>query len=330
MPANKSALLRYRIIDSCLTNSMRKYPTMEFIIDKIEVQLGKSISNSMFTKDIDAMKREHSAPIEYNRANKGYCYTEPDYSFSTFPLSADEIEALDFSTALLQQLKHTSLFANFEAAINRFIEGYRISKVLGKSEKQLLQVEESVSSEGSNWIEIILKGITEMNCLEVIYHPYGRAEKAHLFSPYLLKEYRNRWYTIGYSNIAENILVLALDRIQRIEKTTELYISNASFSPEEFFKYSFGITQIHDAVAEKVELLFTPVQSQYIISQPLHHSQTILSNDEAGLRIQLEVYLTRELSMCILSYAENVTVIKPKKLINQIRQHVENMRGLYN
>ena len=75
MPANKSALLRYRIIDSCLTNGLHKFPTMEFIIEKIEQQLGTTLSNSMFTKDIENMRKIYSAPIQYERVQKGYCYT---------------------------------------------------------------------------------------------------------------------------------------------------------------------------------------------------------------------------------------------------------------
>ena len=105
MPANKSALLRYHIIDSCLTNTLKKYPTMDYIIKKIEEQIGTSLSNSMFTKDIQNMRTIYGAPIKFNRSDKGYYYTEPEFSIKKFPLTRDEIEALDFSTAFFQQLK---------------------------------------------------------------------------------------------------------------------------------------------------------------------------------------------------------------------------------
>lgn len=329
MPANKSALLRYRIIDACLTNHLRKYPSMEYIIRKIEEQLGTTLSNSMFTKDIENMRKIYSAPIQYDRFQKGYCYTEPDFSIASFPLSHDEIEALDFSTALLQQLKGTPMFHHFETAINKVIDGYRISKILGKSETQLLQVEEPVKAEGSHWLEPILKGITENKCLAILYHGYGRAEKEHVFSPYLLKEYRNRWYAVGYSYTANNILILALDRIEGVKNSTAKYVADHDFSPADFFKYSFGITQLNHGKAETVELLFKPLQAPYILSQPLHHSQQIISNDKAGLRIRLKVYITQELIMCILSYAANVKVLAPKKLSKQINQQIAEMGTLY-
>ena len=56
MPVNKSAHLRYRIIDACLTNPLRTYPSLKFIITKIEEQLDTTLSDSMFNKDIQQMK----------------------------------------------------------------------------------------------------------------------------------------------------------------------------------------------------------------------------------------------------------------------------------
>ncbi len=329
MPANKSALLRYRIIDACLTNTQRKYPSMEYIIEKIEEQLDGSLSNSMFTKDIENMRKIYSAPIVYERSNKGYCYTEPGFSISSFPLSHDEIDALDFSTALLQQLKHTRLFHHFETAINKVIDGYRISKVIGKSEKQLLQVEEPVREEGSKWLETILKAITKKDTLSVRYQGFGRPEKIHIFSPYLLKEYRNRWYAIGHSAAAKNILVLALDRVNDVSQSKEKYIVDNNFTPAAFFEYSFGITQVNGIEPETVDLVFTPYQAPYILSQPLHHSQQVISNNDKGLHISLKVYITQELIMSILSYAGNVKVLTPKILVKQIKEQISEMGKLY-
>jgi predicted DNA-binding transcriptional regulator YafY len=132
MPVNKSALIRYHIIDKCLTNTLKKYPSLEYIKEKIEEEIHDSISMSMFNKDIVALKNIYNAPIHYDRYHKGYCYTDADFSIKKFPLTPDEIEALDFSTALLNQLKGTSMFEQFENAINKVIEGYRINKITGR------------------------------------------------------------------------------------------------------------------------------------------------------------------------------------------------------
>lgn len=324
MPINKSALLRYRIIDSCLDNNMRKFPTMEYIIERIEEQIGTSLSESMFTKDLEGMRREYNAPIKYDRYHKGYCYTEPGFSIKEFPLTHDEIEALDFSTALFQQLKNTRMFEQFENAINKVIEGYRISKIIGKSEKQILQIEEPLRSDANQWLEIILKAIVEKNCLKISYHGYGKDKKDHEFSAYLLKEYRNRWYAVGYSKKAHNVLILALDRITNIESSKNKYVSDDKFIPADYFKYSFGITQFNEGKPERVVLLFTPYEAPYILSQPLHHSQKIISEDKKGLQIELFVYITYELIQTILSYGDQVKVLEPVSVRKRILEVLGN------
>ncbi len=312
MPLNKSAHLRYRIIDSCLTNPLRRYPTMEFIIEKIEEQTGHAISESMFSKDIQAMKQEYNAPIKYSRTNEGYYYTEDEFSIKEFPLTHEEIEILDFSTALLGQLKGSRLFQQYENAINKVIEGYRISKIPGMEGKQFLQTEVAINHDEVQWLELLLKAIIQQKTVKVVYQSYGGEAKTHELSPYLLKEYRNRWYVIGYSDRIQNTLVLALDRIQSATLSKGLYYKDRDFNSAEFFKYSIGITQVHGLEPEEVILSFTPFQAQYILSQPLHHSQEVILENDKEVRIKLTVYITQELKMAVLAFGAEVKVIQPK------------------
>lgn len=275
------------------------------------------------------MRAIYNAPIQYNREHRGYCYGEPGFSIMEFPLTHAEIEALDFSTALLQQLKGTRMFNHFENAINKVIEGYRISSIVGKSEKQLLQVEEPVRAESSTFLEPVLQAIVQRKVLKILYRGFGREEKEHILSPYLVKEYRNRWYLVGYSTKAENVLVMAFDRVVSMKTVKVKYTDTEGFNPDDFFKYSLGITQLHDAKAETVILEFTPQQAPYITSQPLHHSQEVLSETDEGLRVQLLVYLTAELRMTILSYGHHVKVIAPAKLRKEIADEIRRMSEQY-
>lgn len=50
MPQNKSAAIRYKIIDACLRNKQRKYPSLKEIKEKVEEKLGKTISLSSIQK----------------------------------------------------------------------------------------------------------------------------------------------------------------------------------------------------------------------------------------------------------------------------------------
>ena len=321
-------MLRYRIIDGCLTNRLHKYPTMEFIREKIEEQIGVSISSSMFSKDLQQMKNM-GAPIEYDRYSKGYFYSQEGYSMQEFPLTSDEIEALDFSTALLQQLKGTRMFEQFENAINKVIEGYHISKITGVSESHILQIEEPIKIGGNEWLELILKSIVNKEVLIVKYNPFGKEAKGHEFSPYLLKEYRNRWYAIGFSASSNYVVTFALDRIKTITKSNAKYFIDPQFNPTDFFKYSLGIIQRHSKKPEKILLSFTSEQAPYILSQPLHKSQEVVFENDDEVQVELYLYITQELKMTILSYGENVQVISPTVLKKEIKEIIQKMSILY-
>ncbi|MFN2424379.1 MAG: WYL domain-containing protein, partial [Cryomorphaceae bacterium] len=73
MPANKYALLRYRIIDRCISNRFKPYPDKAALRRACEEELygseGDYISESTIDKDLYAMRNEinlgYHAPIAY-------------------------------------------------------------------------------------------------------------------------------------------------------------------------------------------------------------------------------------------------------------------------
>jgi predicted DNA-binding transcriptional regulator YafY len=329
MPVNKNAYLRYRIIDQCLTNNNHSYPNKDYILDKIDLTLGGNVSPYTFDKDIKELKQKFNAPIEFNRKHNGYYYTDESFSLSQFPLTEEEITALDFSTAVLQSMKHTPLFHPFETAIDKVINGYRVGKILGKPDEEIIQVEMPQSNAGAEWLNSLYKSIIEKQVTKLIYKPFNKEAKEHLFHPYLLKEYRNRWYVVGYSSRSQNSIVFALDRIQSLEKVNEKYFTDPDFNPKEYFKYSFGTTHFHHAKPEKVILSFQPIQAKYVISQPLHHSQKVVFQNETELQIEMEVYITQELIMTVLGYGDAVKVLEPVGLIETIKGVIEKMKELY-
>ncbi len=321
MPINKSADIRYRIIDGCLTNPLKKYPTMKDLVEKVSEQVG-DISKDMIAKDIAAMRKEHNAPISFDYYQKGYYYTEEGFSLKKFPITYDEVSALDFATAMLGKLKGSSLYENFESAINKIIMGLRIGNIINISEKLILQPEEAIETIGNKWIQVLLNAIVEKNCVEIVYQSYQRDKKVHIISPYMLKEYQKRWYLFGYSTKHQKVLTLGLDRMVDIKMSEEKYYRDETFSEEEYFKHCIGIMKEDEP--EKVVLEFNEFQRVYVESQPLHKSQKIKNNSNGKLVIELEVYISHELVRLILSYGEAVRVLEPERLRKQIIETIKS------
>lgn len=320
MPATKNAAFRHRIIDACLRNKRKPYPSIEELQETVSEGLNMEdpISVSTINKDLKAMRDFYKAPICFDKYRKGYYYEDPYFSIQSFPLTEEEVRILDLSSSFLKQIKYSGYFTQFESVIEKLISGFRLSKIPGYENRQLLETEEPLSDTGIRWLETVYSAILHKDSLTVKYKRFNSMEtKTHAFSPYLLREYRNRWYMIGYSEKAESITTLALDRVASIEKSSQRYISTEGFNEKDYFQYSFGVTVYAQAEPYVVELLFDKAVAGYLLTKPLHASQQAEMGED-GLRLQIECYLTPELEMTILGYGETVQVLGPEILKNRI------------
>jgi len=331
MPINKNAAFRYRIIDRCLRNHLRKYPSIDYLQEKITEMLGldKLISISSINKDFKTMRNYYNAPIKFDKSRGGYYYEDPYFSINSFPLTEEEIRVLDISTAFLKQLKFSGYFQQFETAIDKLISGFRISAIPGFEQRVLLSTEEPTANTGVGWLEQLYYAIIEKSPLQITYQRFNTGQsKLHHLSPYVLREYRNRWYVTGYSKEAKSLVSLALDRIHAIDHLPGSFHETVDFNPEEYFKYSFGVTVYPNVIPEKVQLLFNKNLEGYLVTKPLHHSQQIEASED-GLIVTMTCYLTPELEMTILSYGEQVKVLAPNLLVNKIKKRVEALSYVY-
>ncbi len=325
MPVVKNARLRHRIIEECLRNQYRTFPTIEELREVCEERLygtgnGGNISKSTIEKDMREMKEEYDAPIAFNRAEKGYYYSDPDFSMDAIPFTADDAEALRFAAMTLNQYKHVSIFNQFQNAISKIFDRVTISEKMDDDAiSQFVQFETMPEVPGSQWLNTFFAAIKNKTAVQITYNSFSSAQvKNYLIHPYLLKEYRNRWYVISYRDDTRRMATFELGRIQELSIQRETFERIANFNPEDFFKYAFGITVL-EGKPEKVVLEFENKELRYILDAPLHPSQQLLKEGKETTQVQLEVYITTELVMNILSFGNKVKVIKPAILAEEVK-----------
>lgn len=138
--------------------------------------------------------------------------------------------------------------------------------------------------------------------------------------PYALKEFKNRWYLIALDHKDKKIKTFALERISALEITDRKFEYPHSFNVEENYKYSFGIVGPNANAPEQIILAFTPMQGRYVKSLPLHASQQIILENEQELQVQLTLFVTHDLLMELLSFGDQVKVLKPDSLLQEMRK----------
>jgi predicted DNA-binding transcriptional regulator YafY len=331
MPLNREAYTRYRLIDMRLRK--KPHPHLEELIDHLSERLDKPVSKRTVQLDLQEMRQNQNlnfnAPIVYDKKEKTYHYSDEKYSIHNLPVTADELHGLDFAISILDQFKHLPAIKEFEEAIKRIGTTVKLNKEV-RGESDYIQLEKPLAIKGIEFIEPVLKAITERKVLKFTYQKHGsEAISENYLEPYLIKEAKNFWYVIGRrtNKKEKKILTFALDRIHELTLMEETF-SEEKIDKKNFFKNVIGVT-LGEGKAEKVVLAFTPLQGKYIKTVPLHQSQRIIKENATELKVSLELVINHELKMQLLSYGENVKVLQPKKLSEEIRNHAAKMWNLY-
>ena len=183
-------------------------------------------------------------------------------------------------------------------------------------------------------LPVFYKAITNKQVLQFSYQKFGQEPFILTFHPQYLKEYNGRWFVFGDSDRepyqAYNV---PLDRIVgEVSEVDEVdYIPAPKGFYQEFFKNIIGVTHERDA---KVEEVVIRTKSEYqhglLLTKPLHHSQKEMLpfGEHDGQwygEFLLNIEPNRELRGRILQYGENLEVVCPQSLREQIKEVLDRL-----
>lgn len=318
--------MRYRIIDACISNKYKLYPTVEELRVKCEEKLygsedGERISKSTIEKDLGFMRREYDAPIFFNKHEGGYQYEDESFTLEKIPMDTDELEALRFAAATLNQYRDFSILENFQLALDKIMDKLYVHEET-EQQQNVIEFEHFGGNAGSEYLSKLLASINEKRVLELVYFSRNsNAVKSYKIEPYFLKEYRQHWYLLAFNTEKEIVQTFEVGRIQELNALNTLY-AKSNFDQEAFFKNAIGIT-VPKTKPEKVVLEFPEKLYAYISNWKLHKNQELGELVNGFFQVKLNVYLTAELFEKILTLTPSVKIIQPETLKNEILNKLE-------
>ena len=222
------------------------------------------------------------------------------------------------------------LFAHFKSAIDRIDSAFELGLGSGDDKiDQIVQFETATSTAGNEWIYDIYYAIRESYLIEFRYENIYRKEKRrHRAVPYLLKEFRNRWYMVVWSMEKEKFATYSLDRITELQIVKEPQQKRSDFDASQFFADSVGIFAPGGKPQKVVLHLLAPFD-RLVQLDPIHPSQKLLKTPKEGIRIELKVHITPELKNRILSMGPSCKVEAPASLQSEVKSLINSMKKLY-
>lgn len=328
MPQNKDFALRIDIIDECLCNRYKKWVLQDLIDavnEKLKERYGKKASKRTIQDDLKYLKEVKGAPIEKIKDGfKTYfLYGETDFSIKKLPVKHEDVQLLNDAIFVLRQVTDIKVFQEVDEVLNKL---QNTVKATIENAPSIIQMEKHTIAAGTGYIESLFTAIKEKLPLRISYKSFkADKEEQYLFHPYLLKEYRNRWFVVGRKDNAQLITNLALDRIKGIKNSNEPFIENNLFNPDDFFNDLIGVSLPHGELAQPIELKVTSNQAPYIKTKPIHHTQEIIKEYKNGdILIRLWLIINYEFRAVLLSYGSDIEVMKPLSLREDLKKIFQN------
>lgn len=316
-----SALRRYRVIDNLLRNKVRKYPTMDEIIEECREKLDIDTTKETIQKDIANMKMPYpdgfDAPINFNRRHMGYEYTDADFSISGVSLRYEELEAIQEAIELVRSIGGSRISDKFNHAMEKVLSA---TLEIGNEKEDKLPVIQTMIppiSRGFEHFDLLYRACREKIPVSLVHYSYKKRHFKHIIlHPFLIKEFDNHWYVIGYSETHQAVRTFGFDRISQPQLLKLKYIKTEAKETKAYLNDVYGVFPIPEAIKEEVVINVSQLETHYFSAYPIHESQTIKKDPHGYSEISFQLIPSIELARFFLSKGRDVKILKPQWLID--------------
>ncbi len=327
MAISRSAYRRYRVIDSLLRNTMRKYPTLLDIQEACENKLDISPSLDTLEKDIRNMKLPEpdgfDAPIAYCRMNKGYHYTDPKFSINSISLNETDISSIKEAMELLQNISGDRVGDRFSYSINKILTSFKETFPDGNSKRKIIQTDFVPGARGFENFDTLFRACKNKYPISFVHYSYIKREfKSVIVHPLMLKEFENRWYLVGYSESHEALRTFGFDRIYQPLFLNKRFIASNQKEVYTYMNDLYGVYPIENQPKQNIVIKTTPIITNYFEAYPIHSSQVSEKQSSGNGIFKFELVPTIELIRLFRSYGVELRVLEPIWLHHLVKNNM--------
>ncbi|WP_300763721.1 WYL domain-containing protein [uncultured Bacteroides sp.] len=183
---------------------------------------------------------------------------------------------------------------------------------------------------GTEYLQTIIESMQQNFELQIDYQSFYDHRVTYHIQPYAMKVYHQRWYIVGYLKEQEGIRNIALDRILELELTNEKFRYPDDFDAKKYYSNTIGVYVNENLKPQKVVIRAFGIHVEYMRTLPLHVSQNeIACKHQQYSDFQYKLCLTPELSTKLLAMGENVEVLEPVELREEIKNRLASAMERY-
>jgi len=300
-----------------------RYPNCSSLGEEWEV------SSKTVQRDLDYMRYQLDAPLQYSAKNRGYYYTEENFKLPAISIKESDLFAIYLAEELLVQYEGTPFFDNLSSVFNKIEDSLPDRKVLESSQTETrftVFPPPSTTISHEVW-ETVFMGLRSLQRLKIKYKPPGQLPTVREVDPYHAVRYDGDWYVIGHCYLRDKVRTFSLSRIAHVSLDGEKFTLPDNFNFQQVTRSRFGV---HWGKAEEqVKIWFSPEAAPYVMERQWHPSQDISHNDDNSIVLSLTVNHLFELKKWVLSWGKDALALAPEELIREIQSDIKCMSVAY-
>ena len=201
---------------------------------------------------------------------------------------------------------------------------------------------------GFEMLPLLHDAVIQKQPVQFEFAMFGESPNTCILHPYLLKEFNGRWYCLGYREDKDELWPISVDRItigsiHTVDLPYKEYKSADGLKPYSYFENIIGVTKEYNSftadyfmLENKEYIVRLGVRSfrawMYLITNPIHHSQTILKDYDASTNygaVTISVIPNIEMYHKILGLGRDICLEEPLFAKKNLKLMIEDILHQY-
>ncbi len=300
-----------------------KYPSCASLAAEWEV------SAKTIQRDIDYLKYEMDAPIEYDKSRHGIYYNDKTWFLPAVLLSEGDILALLVGTHALEMYKGTPVAEELKSIYTRLAQLLpdKISMAPELIFNRFSFYGAPARPISADIWKTLIRAVLTQRVLHMDYaSPRSKDPKQHTIHPLHLANIEGDWYVLAFETRWEDIAQFAVSRIMKAELKDEAFTMPKGFDAQRMMNDRFG-KFVHASEGTKiaVRLLFKAKIAASIAEKTWHPEQELKWHRDGQLELAFPVRDLRDIMPWLLSHGSAVRPLAPQKLRAMVNAELEKM-----
>jgi predicted DNA-binding transcriptional regulator YafY len=228
-------------------------------------------------------------------------------------MKTDEIEAIEKAVEIIKAIGDSRISKQFNTAIDKLMSATKAYAPAKTDDLPVLQLMTVPASSGFEHFDLLYRAAKEKIPVSFIHFSYQKRKFKHcIVHPFLIKEFDNRWYLIGFSESHQMIRTFGVDRISFPLLLKMKFIPTSLELKEFFYKDMYGVFPLENTVKTTIIIHAKKQSTHFFKAYPIHESQVITKFSSGHSKITFELIPTTELARHFRMQGDEVQVIRPR------------------